>query len=78
MMQTIPLFPLSIVVFPGHLVPLHIFEARYRQMIEDCAMADGSHQPFGISFDDNGKVAGTGCCVTVGQVPFSVETHRLV
>ncbi len=32
----IPLFPLNIVLFPGMVLPLHIFEPRYRQMIADC------------------------------------------
>ena len=46
--QTIPLFPLSLVVFPGHLVPLHIFEERYKKMIADCADEGGRYRPFGI------------------------------
>lgn len=34
--QVVPLFPLpNLFLFPGTVVPLHIFEARYRQMIED-------------------------------------------
>jgi Lon protease-like protein len=32
----IPLFPLNVVLFPGMVLPLHIFEPRYRQMISDC------------------------------------------
>lgn len=32
----IPLFPLKSVFFPGETVPLHIFEARYKQLISDC------------------------------------------
>src|SRR5579884_3818179 len=32
----IPLFPLNVVLFPGMVLPLHIFEPRYRQMIADC------------------------------------------
>jgi Lon protease-like protein len=32
----LPLFPLNIVLFPGTVRPLHIFETRYRQMIKDC------------------------------------------
>ncbi|HTI14270.1 MAG TPA: LON peptidase substrate-binding domain-containing protein [Dictyobacter sp.] len=32
----LPLFPLSVVLFPGTVLPLHIFEPRYRQMIEHC------------------------------------------
>jgi ATP-dependent Lon protease len=63
--QTIPIFPLSIVVFPGHLVPLHIFEERYKEMIDDCTDAAGRNQPFGINYDDDGDVAGVGCTLVV-------------
>jgi len=34
--NTIPLFPLSIVVFPGEELKLHIFEPRYKQLVHDC------------------------------------------
>ncbi|HCI81031.1 MAG TPA: hypothetical protein DHW02_15230 [Ktedonobacter sp.] len=40
----IPLFPLA-VLFPGAVLPLHIFEPRYRQMVIDCQNAD---MPIGI------------------------------
>jgi hypothetical protein len=35
MSETLPLFPLSTVLFPGMRLPLHIFEPRYRTMIKD-------------------------------------------
>ncbi|HZY78174.1 MAG TPA: LON peptidase substrate-binding domain-containing protein [Cyclobacteriaceae bacterium] len=41
----IPMFPLSIFPLPGELVPLHIFEPRYRQLLEDAEARDIS---FGI------------------------------
>src|SRR5438876_3518833 len=41
----LPLFPLSVVLLPGVVPPLHIFEPRYRQMIVDCQQQE---QPFGI------------------------------
>jgi len=41
----LPLFPLNVVLFPGTIVPLHIFEPRYRQMIKDCQQEE---KPFGI------------------------------
>lgn len=38
----VPLFPLAgVFLFPGTLLPLHIFEPRYRQMIEDCLDGPG-------------------------------------
>ena len=44
-MPELPLFPLQIVVFPGEVVPLHIFEPRYRQLVKDTLQ---SGDPFGI------------------------------
>ncbi len=41
----LPLFPLNIVLFPGTELPLHIFEPRYRQMINEC-YEQGT--PFGV------------------------------
>lgn len=41
----LPLFPLDVVLFPGTVMPLHIFEPRYRQMIEDCLQEE---KPFGL------------------------------
>ena len=35
MSQMLPLFPLGAVLYPGMLLPLHIFEERYRQLVRD-------------------------------------------
>ena len=35
MSETLPLFPLGTVLYPGLLLPLHIFEDRYRQLVRD-------------------------------------------
>ena len=43
----IPIFPLSILPLPGELVPLHIFEPRYRQLLQDIETKDIT---FGIYF----------------------------
>jgi ATP-dependent Lon protease len=45
MTNFIPVFPLGIVVYPGESVSLHIFEPRYKQLINEC-FADS--KPFGI------------------------------
>lgn len=47
-MTTIPMFPLSILPLPGELVPLHIFEPRYKQLLQDAEAKDIS---FGIFFN---------------------------
>ena len=44
----IPMFPLTLLPFPGELVPLHIFEPRYKQLLEDAESTDIS---FGIFFN---------------------------
>ncbi|WP_299681087.1 LON peptidase substrate-binding domain-containing protein [uncultured Dokdonia sp.] len=36
MIATLPMFPLELVAFPGEELPLHIFEQRYQQLLEDC------------------------------------------
>ncbi len=41
----LPLFPLNVVLFPGADLPLHIFEARYRLMIQECQEKE---KPFGV------------------------------
>jgi len=41
----LPLFPLNVVLFPGMVLPLHIFEPRYRLMVAECQRAN---KPFGV------------------------------
>ena len=45
MTNFIPIFPLSIVVYPGEDLNLHIFEPRYKQLIAECI---ATKKPFGI------------------------------
>jgi Lon protease-like protein len=45
--RVIPIFPLPLVLFPGALTPLHIFEPRYRQMLAQVLAGD---QTFGILY----------------------------
>ncbi|MBW4515170.1 MAG: LON peptidase substrate-binding domain-containing protein [Timaviella obliquedivisa GSE-PSE-MK23-08B] len=65
--RELPLFPLSeLVLFPGRQLPLHIFEFRYRIMMNTILQSDGR---FGILMVDptDGKVANVGCCAEVIQ-----------
>ena len=48
--RELPLFPLSLVLFPGVPLPLQIFEPRYRQMLSDIRVTDNF---FGLSYFDS-------------------------
>lgn len=50
-----PLFPLNTVLYPGMILPLHIFEERYRTMIGSCIE---TQQPFGIILIKEGSEVG--------------------
>ena len=47
--RILPLFPLPVVLFPGTLIPLHIFEPRYREMVSRILESDRS---FGLLYHD--------------------------
>jgi Lon protease-like protein len=70
-LKEIPIFPLPLVVLPNEILPLHIFEPRYRQMLADVGSASNI---FGISlFDaeehfDNPPPGSIGCAVDVREV----------
>jgi uncharacterized protein len=57
MTQTMPLFPLGTVLYPGVLLPLHIFEDRYRQLVRDIT---GGPEPrrFGVIAIREGRETG--------------------
>jgi Lon protease-like protein len=64
----LPLFPLNVVLFPGQTLPLHIFEPRYRTMIQRC-IEEG--QPFGVVLaqeDDGGAPHSIGTAARITQV----------
>ncbi|HEX8632032.1 MAG TPA: LON peptidase substrate-binding domain-containing protein [Catenuloplanes sp.] len=45
----LPVFPLGTVLFPGLVLPLHIFEERYRELVRDLvALPDGTPREFGV------------------------------
>ncbi len=62
---TIPMFPLNIVVLPGETIKLHIYEERYKQLINDC-LQNEAH--FGIPFTVNGKIKSNGVEVKIKKV----------
>ena len=54
-----PMFPLGATLLPGGVLPLHVFEPRYRQMVVDCLQADGEPE-FGQALITHGSDAGGG------------------
>ena len=59
-MGVMPMFPLGTVLLPGALLPLQVFEARYRQMVQDI-LADDQHEPeFGVALIERGQEVGGG------------------
>jgi Lon protease-like protein len=76
MSELLPLFPLGTVLYPGLLLPLHIFEQRYRQLVRDL-LAGPQPGRFGVIAIRKGRETGVdgisalyeiGCTATVRQV----------
>ncbi|MEI7445509.1 MAG: LON peptidase substrate-binding domain-containing protein [Burkholderiales bacterium] len=55
MIADLPIFPLSTVLFPGGVLPLRIFEARYMDMVRDCMQRE---VPFGVCLITRGGEVG--------------------
>jgi uncharacterized protein len=76
MSETLPLFPLGTVLYPGLLLPLNIFEERYRELVRD--LLDGPEpRRFGVIAIRKGRETGVdgisalyqiGCTATVREV----------
>jgi Lon protease-like protein len=71
----LPIFELPVVILPGELLPLHIFEERYQRMIGHCVE---TAEPFGIVFrDDEGTAHRVGCMATVTEVLERFDDGRM-
>ena len=64
-MNHIKLFPLSLVTFPTKIVPLHIFEERYKALISECL---NNKSEFGIVYQNNNTLAEYGCSMNILEV----------
>ncbi|MDE3197876.1 MAG: LON peptidase substrate-binding domain-containing protein [Acidobacteriota bacterium] len=65
MPRLLPLFPLQLVAFPGSVIPLHIFEDRYKEMVGE---AEASGTAFGIVLAKDEGIVNAGCTVVVEKV----------
>ena len=72
--QSFPLFPLGIVLLPDEVVPLHIFEERYKTMIGKCIESEGE---FGIVWLSDDRLHEVGCTARITQVLDEFDDGRM-
>jgi ATP-dependent Lon protease len=65
---------LELVLLPGELLPLHIFEPRYREMISECLETE---RPFGVVRAREGGVASVGCTAEIMTVAKKYDDGRM-
>lgn len=65
MTNFIPIFPLGIVVYPGENLNLHIFEPRYKQLINEC---HSQNKQFGIPTLIENRLQDYGSLVTIVEI----------
>ncbi len=69
-----PLFPLGIVALPGELIPLHIFEERYKTMMNECLREE---REFGIVWLSDDGLREIGCACRIERVLERMEDGRM-
>jgi Lon protease-like protein len=73
-LERFPLFPLGLVLIPRELVPLHIFEERYKQMIGECLEQE---KEFGIVWLSDDGLKDIGCSARIDRVLERFDDGRL-
>ena len=74
LVRDFPLFPLALVALPSELVPLHIFEERYKTMIEECLEEEAE---FGIVWLSEDGLRPIGCACEIAEVLERLEDGRI-
>jgi len=75
MSDALPMFPLGSVLFPNAVLPLHVFEPRYREMTERCLAGD---REFGVVLIERGhEVGGGDARFEIGTVARIVQAGQL-
>jgi Lon protease-like protein len=69
-----PLFPLNMVALPGEMIPLHIFEERYKTMMNECLREE---KEFGIVWLSDDGLRETGCACSIERVLERMEDGRM-
>lgn len=76
-MLRLPLFPLGIVLVPGMVLPLHVFEDRYRALVTDLLEAPAEHRRFGVVAIRAGREVGESGVVAVHDVGCTAHVRRV-
>ncbi len=74
-MSDIPLFPLNVVLLPGAPLPLHIFEERYKQMVNECLESESE---FGMVLADEAGTRRVGCTARIVELVERYEDGRML
>ena len=74
LLRRFPLFPLGLVLLPGEVVPLHIFEERYKLLIGECLEED---REFGIVWVSDDGLKEVGCTARVTQLLERMDDGRM-
>ncbi len=74
-MSDIPLFPLNVVLLPGAPLPLHIFEERYKQMVNECLESESE---FGMVLADESGTRRVGCTARIVELVERYEDGRML
>jgi Lon protease-like protein len=72
--ERFPLFPLGLVLLPSEVVPLHIFEERYKRLVGDCLEQQGE---FGIVWLSDSGLRETGCSADITKVLERLDDGRM-
>src|SRR5690348_10316167 len=72
----LPLFPLGAVLYPGMLLPLHIFEERYRQLVRDL-LAQPEPRRFGVIAIRKGRETGIDGVHSLYEVGCTANLRRV-
>ena len=74
MTNFIPIFPLSIVVYPGEDLNLHIFEPKYKQLIKECF---DQKKPFGVPVVINNKINELGTLLEIVEISKTYDNGEM-
>src|SRR6478672_11262482 len=74
LVREFPLFPLGLVALPSELIPLHIFEQRYKAMMNECLRDE---REFGILWLADDGLREIGCACEIAEVIERMDDGRM-